>query len=120
MLHASDHNPSFPIALVRAGLDRWLCARIRYSHIPIDKIEISSTARTLQAREERVRMEDALEQSASPRPNSEEARVLQAVLESIRRIKHGSVQIVVQDSVVVQIDTVEKKRFRAGQAHNKG
>jgi hypothetical protein len=42
---------------------------------------------------------------------AEEEQVVRAVLEALRRIEHGSVQIVVQDSRVVQIDTVAKTRF---------
>jgi hypothetical protein len=43
--------------------------------------------------------------------SAEEERAVRAVLAALRRIRHGSVQIVVQDSRVVQIDTVEKQRF---------
>jgi hypothetical protein len=42
---------------------------------------------------------------------TEEEVVLRAVLDALRRIQHGSVQLVVQDSHVVQIDTVEKNRL---------
>jgi|GEM_PF-4876098 len=41
----------------------------------------------------------------------DEERVVRALLSALRRIQHGSVQLVVQDSRVVQIDTVEKMRF---------
>ena len=44
----------------------------------------------------------------------EEERVVRALLAALRRIQHGSVQVVVQDSRVVQIDTVEKMRFTPG------
>ncbi|HVA91881.1 MAG TPA: YezD family protein [Chloroflexota bacterium] len=43
--------------------------------------------------------------------NPDEERVVRAVLEALRRIRHGSVQVVVQDGTVVQIDTVEKTRL---------
>ena len=43
--------------------------------------------------------------------NPEEDKVVRAVLEALRRIRHGSVQVLVQDGRVVQIDTVEKTRL---------
>lgn len=44
-------------------------------------------------------------------PTKEEAEVLRRVLEAVRRIKHGYVQLTVQDSRVVQIDRTEKERL---------
>lgn len=44
----------------------------------------------------------------------EEEAVLNEVLLAIRAVRHGSVQIYVQDSRVVQIDTLEKKRLDRG------
>jgi hypothetical protein len=44
----------------------------------------------------------------------EEERVVRALLAALRRIQHGSVQLVVQDGRVVQIDTVEKMRLVPG------
>jgi hypothetical protein len=41
----------------------------------------------------------------------EETRILRLVLQAIREIHHGSVQIVIQDSKVVQIEKVEKLRL---------
>lgn len=41
----------------------------------------------------------------------EEEVLLRQVLAAIRQIKHGHVQIVVQDSRVVQIDKTEKFRL---------
>ena len=58
--------------------------------------------------------------SAMPRDlelSPEEERVVRALLAALRRIRHGSVQVVVQDSRVVQIDTVEKMRFTPGPQH---
>jgi hypothetical protein len=55
--------------------------------------------------------------SATPQDltlSPEEERVVRALLAALRRIQHGSVQLVVQDSRVVQIDTVEKMRFPPG------
>jgi hypothetical protein len=43
--------------------------------------------------------------------SSDEELVVKAILDALRRIKHGSVQLVVQDSRVIQIDTVEKRRL---------
>jgi hypothetical protein len=43
--------------------------------------------------------------------SAEEEHVVKALLASLRRIRYGSVQIVVQDGHVVQIDTLEKQRF---------
>jgi hypothetical protein len=40
-----------------------------------------------------------------------ERRVLFEVLRAVRTLRYGSVQIVVQDSRVVQIETTEKKRL---------
>ena len=55
--------------------------------------------------------------SATPQDltlSPEEERVVRALLAALRRIQHGSVQLVVQDSRVVQIDTVEKTRLVPG------
>lgn len=40
-----------------------------------------------------------------------ERTVLDEVLEAIRKVQYGYVQVVIQDSRVVQIDTTEKKRI---------
>ena len=51
----------------------------------------------------------------SPNPvtgaTSGEHVVLAQVLVAIRGVRHGSVQLFVQDGRVVQIDTLEKRRF---------
>ena len=44
-------------------------------------------------------------------PTPEEAAVLRRVLEAVRRIKHGYIQLTVQDARVVQIDRTEKERL---------
>jgi hypothetical protein len=44
-------------------------------------------------------------------PSTKERVVLAEVLRALRRVRHGSVQIILQDSKVVQIDTLEKKRL---------
>lgn len=46
-------------------------------------------------------------------PTREEEVVLKEVLKALHNIKHGYVQILVQDSRVVQIDKMEKVRFPA-------
>lgn len=48
---------------------------------------------------------------------SEEELVFREVLKALRQIRHGYIQLVVQDSKVVQIDKTEKVRF-AGRSHN--
>lgn len=40
-----------------------------------------------------------------------ERQVLAEVLQAIRSVRHGYVQITLQDAKVVQIDTLEKRRF---------
>ncbi len=44
-------------------------------------------------------------------PNAAEQIVLAEVLQAIRRVNHGYVQVIVQDGRVIQIDTTEKKRL---------
>jgi hypothetical protein len=41
----------------------------------------------------------------------DEAQVIGLILRAIREIRYGSVQIVIQDSKVVQIDKLEKLRL---------
>ena len=55
--------------------------------------------------------ETAIDAAQALALSAEEARVVHALLAALRRIQHGSVQLVVQDSRVVQIDTVEKMRL---------
>jgi hypothetical protein len=40
-----------------------------------------------------------------------ERAVLQEVLQAIRRLRFGSIEVIVQDGQVVQIDTTEKRRL---------
>ena len=42
---------------------------------------------------------------------AEEAQVIRLILHAIREIRYGSVQIVIQDSKVVQIDKIERIRL---------
>jgi hypothetical protein len=44
-------------------------------------------------------------------PETEEMQVVRMILRAIREIRYGSVQIVIQDSKVVQIEKVEKIRL---------
>lgn len=48
---------------------------------------------------------------AAPAPSAQEQAVLAEVLSAIRAVRYGYVQITLQDARVVQIDTLEKKRF---------
>jgi len=49
--------------------------------------------------------------SEQPAPTPQERAVLVEVLRALRMVKHGHVQIILQDSKVVQIDTLEKRRL---------
>jgi hypothetical protein len=49
------------------------------------------------------------ENQAGPSPDHEE--ILAKVLEAVRQVKFGNVQITIQDGRVVQIDRTEKLRF---------
>ncbi len=51
------------------------------------------------------------ELAAEAAPSDADWAVLREVLAAIRRVTHGSVSILVQDSRVVQIDTTEKRRL---------
>jgi hypothetical protein len=44
-------------------------------------------------------------------PDNREQTVLSEVLQAIRRVHHGSVQVTVPGGKVIQIDTTEKKRL---------
>ncbi len=46
-----------------------------------------------------------------PRLTTEEEIILREVLKALHQIKHGYIQLVVQDSRVVQIDKMEKVRL---------
>ncbi len=45
------------------------------------------------------------------RPGPEELLVLNEVLSAIRRVRHGTITLIVQDGRVVQIDRTEKRRL---------
>lgn len=48
----------------------------------------------------------------SPAPTEQRAVPLAEIEAAVRSIRHGTVQIVIQDGVVVQIDKTEKLRLR--------
>lgn len=52
----------------------------------------------------------------SARSNSRRELELQQIREALGGLRFGSVNIIVQDGVVVQIDRTEKKRIRAHEA----
>jgi hypothetical protein len=43
--------------------------------------------------------------------SADEEQLVRTILDALARIRHGSIQLVVQDSRVIQIDTVEKRRL---------
>jgi hypothetical protein len=42
----------------------------------------------------------------------DEEEVVETLIAILRRLQHGSVQVIVQDNRVIQIDTVEKLRIK--------
>jgi hypothetical protein len=50
----------------------------------------------------------------TPPPTTDEQQVLNEVLVALRSLQHGSIQLVVQDAKVVQIDTLAKRRLDRG------
>jgi len=44
-------------------------------------------------------------------PDTRERRLLDEILQAIRKVRHGYVQVIIQDSKIIQIDTMEKKRL---------
>jgi hypothetical protein len=43
---------------------------------------------------------------------TDEEEVVATLIPILRRLQHGSVQVIVQDNRVIQIDTVEKLRLK--------
>lgn len=43
--------------------------------------------------------------------SNREKEILAEVLRAIRNVRHGYVQVIVQDGKAIQIDTMEKKRL---------
>ena len=58
-------------------------------------------------------MGDLQRDGEHPRLTREEEIILREVLTALHQIKHGYIQLVVQDSRVVQIDKMEKVRLGA-------
>jgi hypothetical protein len=52
----------------------------------------------------------------SKRPAEISDEEILEIRNSLRGLRYGSVQIVVQDGVVIQIDRTEKRRLRSGDA----
>lgn len=50
-------------------------------------------------------------QGPAPAGPAEEPEVLRRIVDAIRSVRYGQVQIIIQDSRVVQIDTTEKVRL---------
>lgn len=46
-----------------------------------------------------------------PSPGPREALPVQEILEAVARIRFGTVQLIIQDGRIVQIDMTEKKRL---------
>jgi hypothetical protein len=44
----------------------------------------------------------------------DEEEIIATLIPILRRLQHGSVQVIVQDNRVIQIDTVEKLRLKPG------
>ncbi len=63
-----------------------------------------------------ARLKDPLEKSAVPEASgpSSENIPLADIEAAIRSIRHGMVQVIIQDGIVVQIDRTEKLRLRPG------
>ena len=51
--------------------------------------------------------------------DSPSAKELASVREALRGLQFGSVNIIVQDGVVVQIDRTEKRRVRRSEGHGR-
>jgi hypothetical protein len=47
----------------------------------------------------------------APPPTEAERAVLQEVLAAMRHIRHGSIELALQDGRVVQLNTTEKRRL---------
>lgn len=52
----------------------------------------------------------------TPRPNGPTPDEVREVIESLRGIRFGVVQVVVQDGVIVQIERTEKRRLRGARS----
>jgi len=43
---------------------------------------------------------------------TDDAKLLEEILRAVHQVRYGHVQLIIQDSRVVQIETLEKKRLR--------
>lgn len=50
-------------------------------------------------------------ETIAPPPTVEEDVALQTITEALRGIRFGSVTVIVQDGVIVQVERIEKKRL---------
>lgn len=48
---------------------------------------------------------------------TDEEEVVATLIGILRRLQHGSVQVIVQDNRVIQIDTIEKLRIKPRNQH---
>jgi hypothetical protein len=52
------------------------------------------------------------EDAAFPRTDADKRWPMEQILEALRGLRYGTVTVVVQDGVVVQVDRTEKRRLR--------
>ena len=52
-----------------------------------------------------------MKETPSTEIESEETQVMRLILRALREIRYGSIQIVIQDSKVVQVEKLEKIRL---------
>ena len=55
--------------------------------------------------------EDRADRGPAPAGRAEEPEVVRRIVDAIRSIRYGQVQIIIQDSRVVQIETTDKVRL---------
>lgn len=46
-----------------------------------------------------------------PKPAPSTSLPLEAIQEAVSKVRHGTVQLIIQDGRIVQIDTTEKRRL---------
>ena len=56
-------------------------------------------------------MSDKPSATAAPQPKPVPALPMDEIREAVERIRFGTVQLIIQDGKVVQIDTTEKRRL---------
>jgi hypothetical protein len=66
-----------------------------------------------------VVMDPGSESSNTPhQPGAAVDEAINQIRDSLRGLRFGSVNIIVQDGVVIQIDRTEKRRLRSNRNHN--